>query len=264
MPVERVRDVDEPALALDLGDRLLERHPARDLLLDEEADHLALRRRLDLLADDHLDAVLRGLARASMAPETSLWSVTAIAPSPRRGPRPAALHRRRAVVRVVGVHVQVDVDQVPAPRRRARPSSPRRVAPCGEAVVDGLDLAGHAVPVEVRAPRRRGRAQALAQRRRRRPAARAGRTGRRRRPARTAAPPRRRRAPPRRGSREATGTAPPARARTSTPGRRRRARGGGDHHVGAVEPRRRLVVDEAHPLAQPAARRAERRAPPGT
>ena len=59
--VERVRDVDEPALAADLGDRLLERHPARDLLLDEEADDLALVGGLDLLADDHLDAVLGGL-----------------------------------------------------------------------------------------------------------------------------------------------------------------------------------------------------------
>ena len=40
--VERVRDVDEAALALDLGDRLLQRQPARDLLLDEQADDLAL------------------------------------------------------------------------------------------------------------------------------------------------------------------------------------------------------------------------------
>ena len=47
--VERVRDVDEAALALDLGDRLRERQPARDLLLDEEADDLALVGGLDLL-----------------------------------------------------------------------------------------------------------------------------------------------------------------------------------------------------------------------
>ena len=59
-------------------------------------------------------------ARASSAPEISLWSVTAIAPRPalaRGGEQ--HLDRRRAVVRVVGVHVQVDVDQRAA-RRAAR------------------------------------------------------------------------------------------------------------------------------------------------
>ena len=54
--VEGVGDVDQPALALDLGDRLLQRHPARDLLLEEQADHLALVRGLDLLGHDDLDA----------------------------------------------------------------------------------------------------------------------------------------------------------------------------------------------------------------
>ena len=48
-PVERVRDVDEAALALDLGDGLLQRQPARDLLLEEQADDLALVGGLDLL-----------------------------------------------------------------------------------------------------------------------------------------------------------------------------------------------------------------------
>ena len=58
--VERVRDVDEPALPPDLGDRLRERHPALDLLLEEEADHLALVRGLHLLGDDDLDPDLVG------------------------------------------------------------------------------------------------------------------------------------------------------------------------------------------------------------
>ena len=67
-PVERVRDVDEAALAADLGDRLGHRHPALDLLLDEEADHLALLGGLHLLGDDHLDPELVGdLARGERA-----------------------------------------------------------------------------------------------------------------------------------------------------------------------------------------------------
>ena len=60
-------------------------------------------------------------AAASSAPEISLWSVIAIAPRPcSRACREQHLDRRRAVGRVVGVHVQVDVDQrpvAPGPRR---------------------------------------------------------------------------------------------------------------------------------------------------
>ena len=59
--VERVGHVDEPALALDLGDGLGKAQSPGDLLLDEQADHLALARRLDLLADDHLHAEVRRL-----------------------------------------------------------------------------------------------------------------------------------------------------------------------------------------------------------
>ncbi len=40
--VERVRDVDDPVLFADRCDRVGERHPAWDLLLQEQADHLAL------------------------------------------------------------------------------------------------------------------------------------------------------------------------------------------------------------------------------
>ena len=50
-----MRHVDEPALVADRGDRLRHRHPLRDLLLEEEADHLALLGGLHLLGDDHLD-----------------------------------------------------------------------------------------------------------------------------------------------------------------------------------------------------------------
>ena len=51
-PVEGVGKVDEPALFADRGDRLAEAEPARDLVLEEEADHLALAVRLHLLAGD--------------------------------------------------------------------------------------------------------------------------------------------------------------------------------------------------------------------
>ena len=95
--------------------------PARDLLLDEEPDHLALVGRLHLLGHDHLDPAVG--ARPSRAPRAR--------PRPRCGrsrrSRRARLlggleqrvHRGRAVVRVVGVHVQVHVDEV-APRSRLR------------------------------------------------------------------------------------------------------------------------------------------------
>ena len=68
------------------------------------------------------------------------------------------LDRRRAVVRVVGVHVQVDVDQ--RPRRRARRAAPgRRAASWRRAAssrVDRLELVGRAVVVGRRAGSRRG------------------------------------------------------------------------------------------------------------
>src|SRR5262249_75598 len=54
--VERVGNVDEAALAADLGDRLAHRHPALDALGEKQANHLALVRRLHLLRDDHPDA----------------------------------------------------------------------------------------------------------------------------------------------------------------------------------------------------------------
>ena len=137
--VERVRDVDQPALAADLGDRLRHRHPPRDLLLDEEADHLALLGRLHLLGDDHLDPAARSASsRAASAPETSLWSVIAIAPSPALLRRlQQHLDRRRAVRRVVGVHVEVDVDRLPPARAgAARPVAARGRGGARSAPVD--------------------------------------------------------------------------------------------------------------------------------
>ena len=66
--VERMRHVDQAALTADLGDRLRHRHPPLDLLLDEEADHLALLGGLHLLGDDHLDPdLVRDLTRLERA-----------------------------------------------------------------------------------------------------------------------------------------------------------------------------------------------------
>ena len=124
-------------------------------------------------------------SRASSAPEISLWSVTAIAPRPARlGGREQHLDRRRAVVRVVGVHVQVDVDESRAcASRRAHRGSPR--SSWRRATSSRVD--------RPRARRRRasqrsrsrsgagGVAQPRAQRRRRRRGARAGRRASRRR-----------------------------------------------------------------------------------
>ena len=67
--VERVRHVDEAALGADRGDGVAEGHAPRDLLAQEEPDHLALVRGLDLLArDDDQPAAagsLDGLLRAA-------------------------------------------------------------------------------------------------------------------------------------------------------------------------------------------------------
>ena len=154
-------DVDQPALALDLGDRLLQRQPARDLLLDEQPDHLALAGGLDLLADDHLDA---GRRRPARAPRARRRSRCGRSPRSPRGPvrvrrREQHLDGRRAVVRVVGVHVQVDVDQRPLRERaRAAAASPSRgVAPRGELAVDAArSVGGRAVVVGDQLGSRRG------------------------------------------------------------------------------------------------------------
>ena len=134
------------------------------------------------------------------------------------------LDRRHAVVGVIGVHVQVDVDQPAAGEAVADGVGPRLggSAQRGELAVDRLGLVGDAAPREVVA----GCGGALAQRGRaiagRARRARAGRPARRRRRARTAARARRRRGPPRRRA----AARRPARRR-----RRARARAGRRGHV---------------------------------
>ena len=148
--VEGVRDVDQPALAADLGDRLCHRHPPRDLLLQEQPDHLALLGRLHLLRHDHphVAPLLRQLARRQRTGDL-------VVVGDRDRPEPALLRgiqehvdRGRAVRRVVGVHVEVDVDRrpirEPAPHGRLAGGV---VAARADAPVDLLDLVGHHVPV---------------------------------------------------------------------------------------------------------------------
>ena len=153
MPVERVRDVDEPALAADLGDRLLHRHPARDLLLDEEADHLALVGGLDLLGDDHLDAVLGGLlAGVQGAGDLVVVGHRDRAEADVARGRQQDVHGGRAVVGVVGVHVQVDLDQLALGEPGADLGlRVRVVALRGQALVDRLDVVGDLAPGELAA-----------------------------------------------------------------------------------------------------------------
>ena len=191
--VERVRHVDEPALAPDLGDRLLERQPARDLLLDEEADHLALVGGLDLLADDHLDAVLRGLgARVERAGDLVVV-----------GHRDRAEAASRAVASSTSTGVaqscewsvcmcrSTSISLRPASRARARRRRRGRVAAGRDLGVERLEARRRRRPGELgRAAARRARAAAQrvvaqqplelgGQRRRRRRARTAGRARRR-------------------------------------------------------------------------------------
>jgi hypothetical protein len=143
-----MRHVDQAALAFDLGDRLRKRHAARDLFLDEQPDHLALAGRLDLLGHDHLDSA--GLAPGVQGPGDLVVigdRDRAQAPRPRLGQQ--HLDRRGAVRGVVGMHVQIDVDQLPRPQPLAHAAvGPRVVAARHQPRVDRLELAGHAGPRE--------------------------------------------------------------------------------------------------------------------
>ena len=123
--VEGVGDVDEPALLPDRRQRVRERHAPRDLLVQEEPDHLALALGLHLFAGDHDRAPGRGASStASCAPANTLWSVTAIAPSPSASRMVEELgDGDRAVVRPARVHVQVGDDPVAVGERVGRAGS---------------------------------------------------------------------------------------------------------------------------------------------
>ena len=256
--------VDEAALGADRLDRLVERHPARDLLLEEEADHLALVGGLDLLRHDHLDAELGRLgARVEGAGDLVVVGHRDRAEAGVARAGEQHLDRRRAVARVVGVHVQVDVDQPALGQPRPHRGQVRRdVAARRDLRVDRLEAARHARPVELVA-RARARARAASRAGRRRgSAARAGRRACRRPRARTAA------RGPRRGSRP-----PRRRAGATRPaGRRRRARARAGRARGRPRARRATAMSapastsawvvscaETHPHAVEQARADRRR-----
>ena len=246
--------VHEAALAADLGDRLLQGHPARDLLLDEEADHLALVGGLHLLGHDHLDPV-GPLARLERAGDLVVVGDRDRAQAGALGGVEQRVHGRGAVRRVVGVHVQVHVHEVAlleplaklracrpvvAARRRSRRRAPRSARLCG--------------PTRARRAPGGSACGSARQGRGRRAGARAARPGSPRRAARTAARARRRPPPPRTGA-AATPPAPrrrpasaapagaPARTRSTPPRRSWRP-------PGAAPPSRRRA-GQLHAVPQP-------------
>ena len=153
-PVERMRHVDQAALAADLGDRLRHRHPALDLLLEEEPDHLALVGGLHLLGDDHLDPAdpLGDLARLERAGDLVVVGD--------RDRAEAALLRRlqqdldgRRAVRAsdrCACAGRSGCSSRSASRRADLGVARRVVAPRGQPPVDRLDLVGHLLPGRAR------------------------------------------------------------------------------------------------------------------
>ncbi len=94
------------------------------------------------------------ISRASRAPEISLWSVMAIAPSPRAFAVSSSSSAGVAQSgRVIGVHVQVAVDEVPALQARADSGVALRVvAARHESPVGLLQAVGHLGPGPALAP----------------------------------------------------------------------------------------------------------------
>ena len=141
--VEGMGQVDEPALLADRGDGVGERHAARDLLAQEEADHLALAAGLDLLAGDHDHAAAaRALGRLESAAEDVVVGDGDRAEPFRLGVVEQLVHLDRAVVRPVRVHVQVGDDPLAAGERVRLPAV--HPAAAGEAAVEPVQLGGDA------------------------------------------------------------------------------------------------------------------------
>ena len=148
--------VDDAALGADRGDRLRHRHAARDLLLEEEADHLALFGGHHLLGDDHLDvAHLRRDAARLQRPGYLVVVGDRDRPEAAvAGGLEQDLDRRRAIGRVIGVHVQVDLDQRATGDAPPCPGVAARVVAAGdEPPVDHLEAIGDRRPVALAAGR---------------------------------------------------------------------------------------------------------------
>ena len=137
--VERMGEVDDSLLLADRGHRLRERHPARDLLVQEEPDHLALVVGLDLLAGDHDQlAPARLLGRLAGAAEDVVVGDRDRAEALRLGVVEQLVDLDRAVVRPGRVHVQVGEDPGAVGERLA--VAPPRPLAAAEAAVDPLEL----------------------------------------------------------------------------------------------------------------------------
>ena len=79
-----------------------------------------------------------------MAPETSLWSVIAIAQAAVAGGFDQHLDRGRAVTRMVGVHVEVDFDQRPVAQLLPQFFVAGRIMAVGDQpLVDRLESPSH-------------------------------------------------------------------------------------------------------------------------
>ncbi len=137
--VERVREEDEAPLGPDGGDRVLEGQATRDLLAQEEPDHLTLAFRLHLLAgDDDQAAITCQLDRLERAPEHVVVG---------DGDRAEAdllcrfeqLGRRDAAVVRPG-RVRVEIDRDPLAIREWIGLDMDDAPPCGKPPVERVEL----------------------------------------------------------------------------------------------------------------------------
>ena len=139
-PVERMGQVDKAALGADRLDGLAEGHASRDLLAQEEPDHLALVGRLHLFARDHDEAAAaRPLDRLERAAEDVVVGDRDRAEPLRLGMVEELVDVDRAVVRPVGVQVEVgDYPFLLGLRRAGGGATPAG----GEPLVNLLDAVG--------------------------------------------------------------------------------------------------------------------------
>src|ERR687891_1603334 len=141
--VERMRQVDDPALVADRRDRLAHREPPWDLLLEEESDHLP-GLGLHLLAGDDRDApAARELHRLSGAGEDVVIRDGDRAESLLLGVVEELGDGYGAVVRVLGVEVEVAEDEGASRMRVGRARD--RAALAEDRAVEAFELLAEAL-----------------------------------------------------------------------------------------------------------------------
>ena len=138
-----MRDVDEPALLANRGDRLGEGEPAGNLALEEEADHFALIRGLHLFTGNDDDVVAaRRVHRLERAAEHVVIGDRDCADSLVFG----VVHKLRRINAAIEgprrVHVQVGDDPRPVGERLGRLARP---AALGQPGIEGVELGCDAV-----------------------------------------------------------------------------------------------------------------------